>query len=126
MKKLLIIGLAAVFPCIIWGTYLYNKPHKSVLNSEPELAFLADDFVNASKTYDDLANKIIEVAGKITLVEKNSETMVIILDNLVKCELEKLNSNTMSIGQTLKIKGLYNGYDELFDEISLGKCHIVK
>ena len=70
-------------------------------------------------------DKIVQITGVITLVESNNESKIIILDNAIKCELNNLEVS-LNKGAQVTVKGLYTGYDDMFNELSLVKCHIIK
>ena len=129
MKKKILLSVAALLIAgISYGIYLYNKPHKDIAESKAELTITAPELIekftaNLEKASTSLTNKIVEIQGSITTIEKTETSIIIILDQGVKCEL-KNESQQLEKGQVITIKGVYSGYDEMFNEISLIRCHL--
>jgi hypothetical protein len=65
-------------------------------------------------------NKAVEINGKVTNVTDN----VITLDGKVSCQLQVLKQ--VVLNSQIKIKGRVTGYDDLFEELKLDQCLIVK
>ncbi|NQY28544.1 MAG: hypothetical protein HRT69_03625 [Flavobacteriaceae bacterium] len=128
-NKILIIVASLLLAVLLYGTYLYNKPHKNILDSDSDISYVANTLINkfnANKiTSNDLLDKVIEISGNVTLVEESEKSIIVVLNNGVKCEL-KNTTKTMKIGDHITIKGVYSGFDEMFNEISLTRCHLIK
>ncbi|PHS07560.1 MAG: hypothetical protein COA88_08535 [Kordia sp.] len=128
-KKILLIIPGIVLVAVLYATYLYNKPHKNILDSDADISYIANTLINNFNTNkitsDDLVTKIIEVSGKVTLIEKSNKSIIVILNDGVKCELKNTNNN-IKTGSHITIKGMYSGFDEMFNEISLTRCHLIK
>lgn len=130
MKKKIISFIAVLILFFgLYGVYLYTKPPTDVASSDSEMSVSAEKLigefeVDPTQASQDLQNKIIEISGEITEIEHGENSTIIILDQGVKCELHQRSQN-VSIGQQVHIKGLLTGYDEMFNEISLLKCHIL-
>lgn len=128
-KKILVIASLLVIGSFSYGIYLFNKPTKQIENEKPDLIFKATELVttfnNSSQLTSKLINKIIEVTGKVSMLENNVESKIIILNNGIKCELVDLTAN-LKKDQLVTIKGICSGYDDMFNELSLTKCHIIQ
>ncbi len=127
-KIFLLIG-ALFFSIATYCMYLYNKPHQEVLKIEPELYTTAHGLIEKNGKTPEmllaLLDEVIEVSGEITMVEKGDENIIVILDNGIKCELEKQQYGQITEGEKVKIKGIYSGVDELFNEISFKRCYLI-
>jgi len=132
-KKLVIFGgaaLIAVLSSFSYGIYLYNKPAMKIENEEAVLTTTSKELVgsfsdNAEKMTAEFTGKVIQVKGKVSLVETSAESSIVILDNGVKCEFSD-TSIAFQKGQEVVVKGIFSGYDDMFNELSLLKCLIVK
>ena len=130
MKKNIFI-LAAVIAILVgaYGAFQYNKPHKNIAEAESELVIGANELIskfdkNKDSASNNLLSKVTEISGKITAIEHSSEQTIVILNEGVKCGLPP---NTLNItkGEQVKIKGVYSGFDEMFNEISFAKCYLL-
>jgi len=130
-KKNIIALISLLLICgISYGVYLYNKPHKDIANAEAEMSFESKDLIaqfNSDKdaTSTKLIDKVIEVSGMVTTIEESTESIIVILDNGIKCEFSA-ETKGIAKGQTIKAKGVYSGFDEMFNEITLIRCFITK
>ena len=127
-KTFLFIGILVLF-AVSYGGYLYNKPHKNIAETAPELTITAQELIqdfNEDQTQisTELINKVIKVEGIITTIEKTNESIIVILDEGIKCELNN-KSQILEKGQKITVKGVYSGFDEMFNEISLIRCHLI-
>lgn len=129
-KKAIIalIGIVLIF-AVSYGTYLYNKPHKNVLVSKAELITTSSALIDKFDSSKDevspkLLGKIIEISGVITDIEESSDTVIVILNDKIKCEFNK-NAKEIDVGQEIKIKGVYSGFDDMFEEITLIRCYVI-
>ena len=68
---------------------------------------------------------MVEISGTITDIEHSSEQTIIILNKGIKFGLP---ANTLNItkGEQVEIKGVFSGFDEMFNEISFAKCYLIK
>ena len=129
-KIILLVALVAIVCSIGYGFYLYNKPAKKISEENPELVISAKELINdfsnnAEKLTVEYVGKVIEVKGEISMIESGNESKIVILENGIKCEFNNLDLN-LNKGQEITVKGLFTGYDDMFNELSLAKCHIVQ
>lgn len=64
-------------------------------------------------------NKVISLTGDITLVQDSA----LILNNKILCITNEKFNDTIK-DKTIKMKGKYVGYDELFDNLKMDECVI--
>jgi len=125
MKKKLIIVIALL---AIIGYFGYNyvmAPPKDIATAKVDFNKAATEIAEEFSKDEKIATtkyqeKVITVKGIITGVEDKSIT----LDNKVTCGFE--NKTKLNKGDAVKIKGLFIGFDEMFEEVKLDKCSIVK
>ncbi|KAA1243540.1 hypothetical protein [Aquimarina sp. RZ0] len=132
MKNKVVFGMSfslLILSAAVYGICLYNKPHIDILETESEMKMTAQKLMDTYTTdktrfSNELVGMIIEISGIITTIEKGVENTIVILDNTIKCEL---NSQTEKLkeGQRLKVKGIYSGFDEMFNEISMVRCYVI-
>jgi len=124
MKIKIIVGLVILLG-VSFFTYNYvMAPPKDIQSSKADISLSAANFSaefsknmsDAEKKYTD---KIVGIEGSITEIEENGVT----IDGKVFCQLE--STNTLKVGGKLKVKGLFIGYDELFELVKLDQGSIV-
>lgn len=114
MKKLLYLILGLGIIGLAYGLYLYNKPHRNVLNEEPvftgEVRELQDVLASGVATFDSLyADQVIALFGTVTQV--NDETFV--LDHIVVCQPDSTQAlDLFTRGEDIHIKGKVVGAEE--------------
>ncbi|WP_144214160.1 OB-fold protein [Flavobacterium anhuiense] len=128
-KKTALI-LAILLLMVSGGIYFYYgylfKEARNIETEKPEISINASAIIedyNSDVRKADLKylNKTIELTGKVT---KETDS-VIILENTVFCLFtQKPKHNLLSPNAI--IKGKCIGYDELFQEIKLDQCTIIK
>lgn len=123
MKKVIISALLLILCGAVYGVYLYNKPSLDVQSVKADLLFNAAELIAENKLQDADIGKVIEISGTISVIEKSEESTIVILNDGIKCEI--LNAQNIEVGQFLTIKGIYSGFDEMFNEISLKKCYVI-
>ncbi len=122
MKKFIIIVLLLI--SFLGYKYAFRAP-KDISKATPkftvEAVQLAEKFskniVSADSIY---KNKVIEVKGLITEIDGNSFT----LNEKIFCKFpEKI---TAKLNDNITVKGLYIGYDDLFEIVKLDQCSMVE
>lgn len=124
MKKILI----AFVLLVILGYFGYNyvmAPPKNISESSADIKITAIDFSKEFSTNLESANtkyqeKIANIEGIITEVESEGVT----INKTIFCKLDNIES--LKVGDQVNIKGLYIGYDDLFEVVKLDQCSIVK
>lgn len=128
MKIVLLAILLLFFAALSFGLYQYFKPPVNLKNLQAEAilsaAELKEQLAADTSAKNMLSDKVILVEGRVSSVEKG-EHLTIIIDSSIRGELNK-NTEVPEVGQQVGIKGMLGGYDELFEEVVLVKCQLVK
>ncbi len=126
MRKIIFISLAVVLLIAI-GTYFYlNHDHRKIETEKSAFALTSESLVSAFQTNPTEANqkylnKTIEISGSVT--EQSDSTLT--LDPGVFCFFSDpidFESNQKDV--TVKCRCI--GYDELFGEVKLDQCSLIK
>ncbi len=125
MKKKIILYLILVIAIIGYFGYSYiMAPPKDINKAKSDFQINAKDFAKEFSENENTATikyqeKVVTVNGTVTATENNSIT----IDNKVTCGFE--NKIDLKKGDQVKIKGLFIGFDEMFEEVKLDKCSII-
>ena len=131
--KYVFLGLAVV---VVFGIYLYNKPHKNVSRSTPDFIVDAKTLFTEFEEQEEASNtkyldKVIQVTGVVREVVADDEGRVsVTLDTGndfmgVICELQetsKLRKEDFQAGQELTFKGLCSG---MLMDVVLSRCVLI-
>jgi len=132
MVKKIVIGASVLILIVAaYGFYLFNKPSEHIVASKSELTITSKDLIKKFESQPNLIkehlNKVIEVNGVITLIEKGTVNTSLVIDNGIKCELSNDQiTKEIITGKQATVKGVFNGVDEMFNEIILAKCRLIK
>lgn len=124
MKKI-IIGIILLLIASFFGYNYVMAAPKNIKTSKADYSIsttlFAEEFVKdlsfSEKKYTD---KVVEINGGITEIEENGVT----IDSKVFVQLE--STKELKKGNQIKVKGLFIGYDELFELIKLDQGSIVE
>lgn len=124
-KKVILIGIVILAIIVYFGYNYVMAPPKDISKSKVDIEITATEFAKEFSANEKIATnkyqeKVVEVKGEITSVEKNSIT----IDGKVTCGFE--NSIELNKGDQVKVKGLFIGFDEMFEEVKLDKCSLIK
>lgn len=103
------------------------QPHRTIQDETPNFIVLGveilDEFsIDVDDATEKYLDKTIVVEGRLTSIEDN----VITINESIQCFLlESVAVNFME-NEVLKVKGRFLGYDELFEELKLDQCSIVR
>ncbi len=130
MKKILILVVVALLSATGYGYYLFQKPSKDIATTKPYLSTIAPQLIakfgsGQTSSSSELLSKVIQVSGKVTDIEKGKESIIIVLNEGIKCEIILDKNPPFVKGDYLTVKGIFSGFDDMFNEISLTKCYIV-
>ncbi|HYX07625.1 MAG TPA: hypothetical protein VE912_12925 [Bacteroidales bacterium] len=144
MSKQLRIVLLIILALILVGGYagyrLYNKPYADMITAQPDFTLSASDLLD-DFTFDEAAanqkyyEKIVQVNGKIVALEKGDQGKytLVLYDSMsgIRCLLndqtsEKMDTVQIKPGIKITVKGNYAGYDDLFSNVLLNRCIVVK
>lgn len=129
-KNKIVLGLVILLLLVSGGSYLYYgvlfKTSRNIESEEPIFTISAERLIQDYKTNQKKANskylnKTIQIEGIVS-----SETdSTLVLHNTVFCLLSHPQKNKL-IKKNVVIKGKCIGYDELFEEVKLDQCTIIK
>lgn len=129
-KNKIILGLVILMLLVSGGSYLYYgvlfKTSRNIESEEPIFTISAERLIQDYKTNQKKAdskylNKTIKIEG---IVSSGTDSTVV-LHNTVFCLFSHPQKN-MLIKKNVVIKGKCIGYDELFEEVKLDQCTIIK
>ena len=83
-----------------------------------------ENFIDSSDNY---VSKVISIKGSITDVVSGSPYISVVLDSKLHFSFE--SSKTQSVflvGDTISVKGRFEGYDELFEQYTFTDCTVIK
>lgn len=122
--------MAALLLLVSGGIYFYYgflfKEARHIESEAPDFSIAATKLITDYNSNPDEANsrylnKTIETTGKVT---KETDS-VVILDNAVFCLFTQKTKGNL-INNKITVKGKCIGYDELFQEVKLDQCIIIK
>ena len=132
-KNILILLLVLAAGGGIYAYYLWNKPKKTAGDEKP-VATLSADSLMSEFTTDETAtwnkykgDKVIQVNGKITDVQIDSVTTVLLetqdIMGVLSCTLTKDQQLTKKIGDNVELKGICAGFNM---DVQLSQCVLVQ
>ena len=123
IKKIIIVCITILLSCI--GIYVYvTKPATDYYTLKSEKTFdSTSEFVDFQEDY---LSKIVEIQGVVTHISTISPFVNITLDTsfVFSFEMTKIEKNFF-LGEKLKVKSRFVGYDDLFEEYSFTDCNIL-
>lgn len=123
IKKIIIVCITILLSCI--GIYVYvSKPVTDYYTLKSEKNFdSTSQFVDVQKDY---LSKIVEIKGVVTHINTVSPFVSITLDTsfVFSFEMTKTEKNFF-LGEKIKVKSRFVGYDDLFEEYSFTDCNIL-
>jgi len=135
MKKLLLIIGVLVIVGGALGFYLYNKPHKSMVNMKVTLETTSEEITSAyqedeGKADEQFLGNVIKINGSIQSIEQNDQITIVLngvdLMSTVRCQLDLLTVHPefgkLKPNDLITVKGICTGY--LMDVI-LDRCIIL-
>lgn len=124
MKKKIIFFILLLVVSISLYNYVYQD-HRNIETESPEFKSTPEDIVNEFKldalvSEKKYLNKTIELTGIVTELNNSDLT----LNNTIFCQFTK--TQTAKLNSEVKIKGRCIGYDDLFEQVKLDQCSIIK
>ena len=123
IKKIIIVCITILLSCI--GIYVYvSKPVTDYYTLKSEKNFdSTSQFVDVQKDY---LSKIVEIKGVVTHINTVSPFVSITLDTsfVFSFEMTKTEKNFF-LGEKIKVKSRFVGFDDLFEEYSFTDCNIL-
>ena len=137
-RRLLILILLLLIGGLAMVLYLYNKPHKDIRSANPDydttVEKLMQEFgVNPQVAFDKYSGKVLLVSGLVGSVSTNGKGPVTVLledgEYRANCEMDSLfnmEKTPLIVGDSVDIKGLFVGFDDLLGELQMKKCLVEK
>ena len=123
IKKIIIVCIFILLSCI--GIYVYvTKPATDYYTLKSEETFdSTSQFVDVQEDY---LSKIVVITGVVTKIDPVSPFVSITLDSsfVFSFEMTKTEKNFF-LGEKIKVKSRFVGYDDLFKEYSFTDCNIL-
>lgn len=129
-KNKIVLGLVIVLLLVSGGSYLYYgvlfKTSRNIESEQPTFNISSETLIkdyntNQKKADTKYLNKTIAIEGIVS-----SETdSTLVLHNTVFCILSQPQKTKLT-KKNVVIKGKCIGYDELFEEVKLDQCTIIK
>jgi DNA replicative helicase MCM subunit Mcm2 (Cdc46/Mcm family) len=123
IKKFIIVCITILLSCI--GIYVYiTKPATDYYTLKSEETFdSTSQFVDVQQDY---LSKIVEIQGVVTHINTVSPFVNITLDTsfVFSFEMTKTEKNFF-LGEKIKVKSRFVGFDDLFEEYSFTDCNIL-
>ena len=125
-----VIFIIFLFFSIASYLYIFEKPHRDYLREDAVISLSADDLfkeyqINQELSNDNYLNKMVEVHGKVALIEIGTSRSNISLDNHLFCMFQMEISEEYKEGDIITIKGRCIGYDDIFSQVTLDQCLII-
>lgn len=127
---MVLVALGALF--VIYR--IYNKPHKDISSAkvdyEIHLSALIDEFdeniEQANKKYTD---KVLMIEGNMMEIQNGDHVHLFLTDGgmgIANCEMLDSSTDYFKEGESIKIKGLFVGFDDLIEPtVTMKKCSIL-
>ena len=127
MKKIILFGVFMILALFIAYNYVY-KSHRDISSETESFEISVDELKNDFSKSDSLANakyldKTIIVSGKISKMDL--ENKIVTIDAVLNATVLK-NNAALKVNETVKIKGRFIGYDDLFEEFKMDECTILE
>lgn len=130
-KKYFKIVISIVFLSLLAGTMIYfyaYKEHRNISSEKPDYELKAEQLIKEFDSNIEIANqkyadRTIISYGKITSLDLNNR--MIVVDEKIVIEFSISIPKQLKIGDALKSKGRFVGYDELFQELKIDQATIL-
>ena len=134
---LILLVLAAVSGAGAWY-YVFNKPHKNMLNETPDFVLTATDLFAEFETDEDVANakylgKTLEISGEIVEVNQTENRYEILFEDSmqgVTCLIDSTFSanneallKQLTEGKQVTVRGKCNG---MLMDVKMNMCVLVE
>ncbi|WP_291138750.1 OB-fold protein [Flavobacterium sp. UBA7663] len=120
------IVLVMISAIVVLNFYMYQS-HRDIdaeqAAFETSVSELSQRFINnpdsSTVTY---ADQTISIYGNVTALDLKQNTIT--LDNKLIATASKEQMNKAKMGELVKLKGRFIGFDELFNELRMDQCTI--
>ena len=119
--KFLIILLFVLITVIV---YIY-RPSTNYFERKSDVYFYnLENFIDSSDNY---VSKVISFKGSITDIVSGSPYISVVLDSKLHFSFESSKTQSVFlIGDTISVKGRFEGYDDLFEQYTFTDCTVIK
>lgn len=120
-KWFIVVLIIFSISIVIGYNYVY-KSHKTTEELITDYKGKTNDFILLINTNsDNWINKTVELNGEITEID----SLGIVLNKSIYCQFrQKINTADFKHNQSITIKGIVIGYDDLLEELKLNQCII--
>ncbi len=127
---LVLVAIGALF--VVYR--IYNKPHKDIesakVDYELHLSTLMDEFTsNADEANVKYADKVLMIEATMSDIQDGEHVHLFLSDGgmgIANCEMLDSSTDYYSKGESIKLKGLFVGFDDLIEPtITMKKCSIL-
>ena len=124
MKTKLKFLIILLFALITVFVYIY-RPSTNYFERESDVYFYnLKNFIDSSDNY---VSKVISVKGSITDVVSGSPYISVVLDSKLHFSFESTKTQSVFlVGDTISVKGRFEGYDDLFEQYTFTDCTVIK
>ncbi len=130
-KKYFKIVISIVFLSLLAGTMIYfyaYKEHRNISSEKPDYELKAEQLIKEFESNVEIANqkyadRTIISYGKITSLDLNNR--MIVVDEKIVIEFSISIPKQLKIGDFLKFKGRFVGFDELFEELKIDQATVL-
>jgi hypothetical protein len=127
-KTSIVILLIIAFVALLTYNYVY-KSHRDISSEAPVFTVGVNDlyqqFINDQSASNlKYANKTIVTYGVISTLDLENRTLV--LDEQLSLSGEQIDFSILEEGQSYKFKGRFIGFDDLFGELKMDQCAVVR
>lgn len=126
-KKLLIFVFFLIISALVMYGYIY-KSHRDISSEKESFAVSVVDLKNDFEKNDSLANakyldKTIIIYGKISGLDLTNN--ILSIDKFLSAKIKEKKTN-LKANDSIKLKGRFIGYDDLFEEFKMDECIILE
>lgn len=127
-KKIILISLAALVGALGYGLWLFNKPHREIMDEKAAFSVTADQLTTEFARNDSLSHRryfeqVVELRGQVTKISQVDSLVMITIDPgetfLVSCFLDKKETERPKVNDSVALKGLYVGYLSVDEDFGL-------
>lgn len=130
-KKYFRILISIVFLMLLVATTIFiyaYKEHRNISSEKPDYELKAEQLIKEFESNVEIANqkyadRTIISYGKITSLDLNNR--MIVVDEKIVIEFSISIPKQLKIGDFLKFKGRFVGFDELFQELKIDQATVL-
>jgi uncharacterized protein YxeA len=137
MKKILFILLILGLITAGVGAYLWNKPHRTADDEKPFASLTANQLLtefttDEPTTWAKYKDKVIQISGEVESisVDASGNTQVVMkteteMSTVSVTLMEGATAPDVNAGTMIDVKGICNGFDDIFGEVQLNQGVVV-